>query len=300
MTNFVKIGDLELIITNKICRTIRIKEEWDTDVKYPEVLIRELKTKQVPADLFSFVQRLPFSKPIFDYKMELDNVAAIPVSTFDRWWTEQITQEVRNKVRKSTRCGVIVRTVEFSDDLVRQIKEIYDEIPLRRGVPFIDYAKSFDEVKGGNATFLDRADFLGAYLGDELIGFIKLVYTENFARTMGILAKVSRRDCAPMNALVAKAVDLCANKHVPYFAYGKFVYGSKGIDSLTRFKKDVGFQQFDIPRYYVPLTSRGKIMLSLNLHKRSNEILPKWMVILGLQMRGKLNKLRFKLKRETK
>jgi hypothetical protein len=293
MNNGVKVGDLELIISGKLCRTIHVKEEWDTDVREPQAVIDELKSRRVRADIFSFKQRLPHTKPVFNYRMELDNVAAIPISTYEFWWTKQANQEVRNKVRKSGQKGVIVRVVEFTDDLVRRIKQIYDETSVRRGKKFVDYRISFDDARAGLATFSDRADFLGAFFGDELIGFLKLSYTQEYARTMGILSKIAHRDKAPINALMAKAVEICADKKIPYFVYDKFVYTFKGSDSLTHFKRDIGFQKYDLPKYYVPLSLKGKLLLALNLHKGLKGIVPRSAINLILDLRKRLYSKRY-------
>lgn len=296
----VRINDIEFTITGKFFRTVRVKEEWDTDIREPEDLIHELKSRRVRADLFSFVQRLPHTTPAFNYRMDLDSVAAIPIGTYEQWWTKQVNHRVRTKVRKSIKQGVTVRMVEFTDDLVRGIQEIYNETPIRQGKPFWHYGKSFDETKEINSTYLDRADFIGAYLGDELIGFIKLVYTDNFARFMQIIVKNAHRDKAPMNALMAKSVEICAQKGIPYLRYDKLIYGSKGVDSLAEFKLNNGFQGYDLPRYYVPLSAKGKIIVRLKLYKGLKKILPRWLVRTALALRGKFYKKWGRPKNEVK
>jgi hypothetical protein len=283
----------------KTCRKFRLvaaREEWDVDIDHPENIIQEIRSQQLRADIFSFMQRIPHFKPEFAYRMEMDNVAAIPISSYEHWWTKQVTQEARNKCRKALKKGVIVRLVEFDDELVKNIREIYRESELRRGARFTHYEKSFDEVKAANATFLERACFIGAYLGSELIGFVKLVQTEGYTRVMGILAMLAHRDKAPMNALIAKAVEICANNKSPYLTYGKMIYGSKGIDSLAQFKKENGFVRYDLPRYFVPLSKKGKLILALHLHKRLADILPRRLSLCLIRTRALVNqnKLRWR------
>jgi hypothetical protein len=116
---------------------------------------------------------------------------------------------------------------------------------------------------------------------------------------MGILAKIAHRDKAPINALLAKAVEICAQKGVPYLRYDKLIYGSKGIDSLSEFKLHNGFQKYDVPRYYVPLTTRGKMYLALNLQKGRRGILPPWLAKLMLELRRKLYEIRYGSKKEA-
>jgi hypothetical protein len=286
----------EFIITGRRFRIVTAKEEWDVDVDNPENVIHELNSQNLRADIFSFMQRIPHLKPTFAYRTESDNVAAIPISTYAHWWTEQLTQEARNKCRKSLKKGVIVRIVDFDDDLVTKIMEVYRETLVRRGVRFSHYEKSFDEVKAANATFLERACFIGAFSGSELIGFIKLVQTEGFTRVMGILGKLAHRDKAPMNALIAKAVEMCADKKSPYLTYGKMIYGSKGIDSLAKFKEENGFVKYNLPRYFVPLSIKGKLILALRLHKNLGDILPRWLSLLLIRARAVINEKRLKLR----
>ena len=279
---------LEFVVSGKYAKTIRLLDEWDADLSDPEAVVKDLRAQGARADLFTFVQRLPHTTPLFKkYRMEFDNVAAIPITTYDDWW-KAINHRARTKVRKSLKNGVVVREVPFDDDLVRGITAIYNETPIRQGRPFWHYGKTFEETKTANATFLDRAEFLGAFHGDELIGFVKLVFTENFARTMQILGKESERERAPMNALLARAVERCVARKVPFLRYGKLVYGTKGIDSLAKFKIHNGFRQYDMPRYTIPMSLKGRVVLALHLQNGVKAAIPGWAVRAVLGLRSKL------------
>jgi hypothetical protein len=118
--------------------------------------------------------------------------------------------------------------------------------------------------------------FIGAYLGESLIGFIKLVHdhTRTQAGLMNVISMIRHRDKAPTNALVAQAVRSCAQRGVSYLVYSKFSYGNREQDTVTDFKKRNGFQRVDLPRYYVPITSFGSAALQLGLHKRFVERVP--------------------------
>jgi len=279
------IDNKEFVITGRFVRILRLKEEWDADIENPEEIISKFRRLNVKADLFTFAQRLPHIEPLFKYSMEWDNVAAIPLSTYEHWWTKQVYQQVRNHVRKSIKSGVVIKESPFNDDLIRGITDIFNETPIRQGTSNTHFGKTFAETKALMGTYLERSTFLGAYWQEELIGFIKIVFTGNFARTMGIEAKIKHRDKRPMNALISKAVEICVNKGVKYFVYGKFIYGKKGADSLTKFKQYNGFQQINLPRYYVPLNLKGKIILLLHLHKRINELLPRFVVKFIIKIR---------------
>ena len=84
------------------------------------------------------------------------------------------------------------------------------------------------------ATFLNRAVFIGAFLEDNLIGFIKLVANEDGSQAglMHIISMIQHRDKAPTNALMAQAVRSCAERGIAYLWYANFSYGKKQGDSL--------------------------------------------------------------------
>lgn len=290
----ITLNGKEFIISGKLLSIIRLKEEWDCDVEDPEEIVKEIREAKVKADLFTFSQRLPNITPLFNYPLEWDNVAAIPISTYEHWWTKQVYQQVRNHVRKSIKLGVSIKEVPFDDNLIKGINEIFNETPIRQGTPNTHYGKTFEETKKLMSTYLDRSIFIGAFCNNEMIGFLKLVFTNNFARTMGIEGKISHRDKRAMNALIAKAVELCAKRGVKYLVYGKFIYGKKGIDSLAKFKQSNGFEQINLPRYYIPITLKGKIGLFLRLYKRPADILPGFLVRLGIKIRSLFYELKYR------
>jgi hypothetical protein len=91
---------------------------------------------------------------------------------------------------------------------------------------------------------------------------------------MHIIAMVQHWDKAPMNALIAQAVQSCTKRGIPYIVYSKFAYGAKQRDSLSEFKENNGFQRVDFPRYYVPLTRTGAIAFRLGLHHSFLDYVP--------------------------
>jgi hypothetical protein len=277
-SEIIHIDDKEIIVTGNFIKTAKIKEEWDVDVDKPDMIINELVCNNVKADIFTFMQRLPYSKPQFKYYMEWDNVAAIPITTYDTWFKKQLHENPRKKIRKAQKLGTIVRISNLDDELINGIKDIYNETHIRQGRPYWNYGMDFELTKKENSQFLDRATFIGAYYQNELIGFIRIVCTERFARTMGILGKVVHRDKAPMNLLLAKAVEVCEENKMPYLVYAKFDYGKLGNDTLQDFKYYNGFESIALPRYFIPLTIKGKIVLFLNLHHGIIGIIPKKIV----------------------
>jgi hypothetical protein len=131
------------------------------------------------------------------------------------------------------------------------------------------------------ATYLDESIFIGAFVGDKLIGFIKLIYSAEGSQAglLNIVSLIEHRDKAPTNALVAQAVKVCAERQIPFLVYSNFAYGKRTRDSLSDFKERNAFQRVNLPRYYVPLTPIGQIALRLGAHKRISEQIPEWMIV---------------------
>ncbi|MGO9863401.1 MAG: GNAT family N-acetyltransferase [Terriglobales bacterium] len=266
-----------VIVTGRWLRVAAVKDEdWqegEVALAPDDILANVPQLKNLGADIFTFSQKPSDPTPRFPFFHELDNVAAIRITSYSDWWANRVGTDLRCDVRKAAKRGVIVREVPFTDDLVRAIMEIYDETPIRQGGPFWHYKKDFDTVKLANVTYLDQSDFLGAFLGDELIGFVKIVHVGRLARLMQIISKDAHRDKRPMNALIAKAVEWCEAKGCTHLTYGKYQY-LQGADSLTAFKHRNGFEEILVPKYYVPLTTKGKLALRLHLHSGVKALVP--------------------------
>ena len=242
----------------------------------PEQLVEGLRKSGVRIDLFTFLQKLPDTTPKYRYPMEWDNFAALPISTFEHWWTKELGFKARNKAKQAEKKGVVVREVPFGDTLVKGMWEIYNECPVRQGRRFPHYGKDIETVYKAEATFLDSSIFIGAFLGNSLIGFIKLVHDQTGmqAGTMNILSMIRHRDKAPTNALIAQAVKSCAERGISYLVYSNFTYGKKKPDSIADFKERNAFRKIEVPRYYVPLTPFGSAAFRFGLHRRLVDRVP--------------------------
>jgi hypothetical protein len=213
--------------------------------------------------------------------MERETIAAIPIKNFDHWWKKQISSQTRNKTRKAQKRGVIVKVVEYNDELVKGIVSIFNSTPVKRGKTFWHYGKDFDTVKKEWSSDLDKCDFIGAYYKDELIGYIKQLYTDNFAYICQFISRMDCFDKYPNNALIAKAVEICDKKQLPCLVYtGIWRRGSHGD-----FQRRIGFEKINIPRYYIPLTLKGKLILKLNLQHGVVGILPEKLMSVLLDLR---------------
>ena len=262
-------------------------------VKNPATFVPALKRSGLKADVLTFFQRVPDSAPKFPLHFDLENYAVVPVTTFEAWW-DKLPQESRKNARRATKRGVEVKAVPFDDELARGIHKICNETPVRQGRPFWHYGKDFETIKREHATYLERSEFIGAYFEGELVGFIKLVYVDRLAYILAILALNAHYDKRPMNALLAKAMEVCVQKGAGFFVYGNYVYGNKKDSSLVEFKRRNGFEQADYPRYYVPLTLKGRLYVALRLYRGLAGMLPAPVVSALWQVREKIYALKKK------
>ncbi len=266
-----------VVVTGKWIRTAQVKDEEVVEgvtVVYPESFITKLKESELKADVFTFAQRPPETTPKYDYHWEWDNWAAVSITCFKDWWENRLPQESRKNVRRAAKRGVVVRIVPFDDNLVSGVHRIYNETPVRGGRLFWHFGKDFETVRRELATYLERSQFIGAYWNEELIGFIKMVYVDHVAMLMHIISMNEHYDKRPMNALIAKAVELCEQKGISHLIYGQFIYGNRRQSSFLEFKRRNGFEQINFPRYYVPLSLRGKLFVRLRLYRGLSGLIP--------------------------
>jgi hypothetical protein len=273
----MRICNQSLRITGKILRVARPDADkfifLDCD---PQEIAAGLRKCGKRVDLFTFMDRLSGPAERLDLPMELDNLAAIRITTFDNWWLNQLGFKARNKAKQAAKKGVVLRQVSFNDDLAEAIWEIYNETPVRQGRRFPHFGKSLARVRAESATYLENSVFIGAFLEDKMIGFVKVLFDSlgKQAGLLNIVSLIAHRDKAPTNALVAEAVRVCADRSVSYLTYSNFSYGKKEQDSLSDFKERNAFERIEVPRYFIPLTVLGHAALKLGLHHDIKDRLP--------------------------
>lgn len=249
---------------------IGLEDEWYEDQKDPEAVIKALKpAKRVPADIFTFWQRPPDGVPNNSYPMEWEEIASLKVESYDHWWNHQIKSRVRNLIRKSEKAGITVKETSYDDDFVRGMTAIFNESPVRQGRKFWHYGKNFETVKRQFSRYIHREHLIGAYHNGEMIGLLMLGDAGHFGLTGQIISSLKHRDKAPNNALIAKAVEVCEKRNWSYLCY---LFWSN--DSLSEFKRRCGFEKLQIPRYFVPLTAKGRLGLKCGVHRGFLKVIP--------------------------
>ena len=175
-------------------------------------------------------------------------------------------------VRKAEKGGVKTEVVEPNEELAEGIWKIYNETPIRQERAFPHFGISLEAVKGAVFSAHDST-FIGAFLDRELVGFIQLDHGDRIAIVAQILALQKHSDKAVNNALLAKAVEICAIRRCGWLMYGRI----GNHPSLDTFKQNNGFIKFPICRYYIPVTKKGLIATRMGLHREVKDALPQRM-----------------------
>lgn len=292
----VDIGRKTIVVSGTYLKTAAVRsEEWlETEVEDPEYCIGELTAKKSNVgrvDLFTFTQKIPATVPKYQYFLEWDSVATVRLINFQDWW-EKLPQSTRKNVRRAEKRGVRISLRQFDDELIRELAELNNDSPVRQGERNMQFGKSLDQLRKDYSSFLDRSDLICAYHGKELIGFLKIVYRGQVASILNLIPKASHDDKRPANALIAKAMERCAEKGISHVTYGLFNYGNKQDSPLREFKIRNGFGEVLVPRYYVALSAWGALCLKMNLHRGLLGILPHRVITMGVNARSRWYKLR--------
>lgn len=264
-------SELNLVMIRKKfpLKIARDQGEYERSVVPTTELLQKLGERGT--DIFEFLERkwcCKIQDPNKSWAKAEDNIALFHLKSYDEWWNS-ISKKTRNMIRKAEKSGIRTFLTEPNEKLAGGIWKIYNETPIRQDRGFPHYGASLQEVRESLRARQD-CTYVGADLQDELVGFIQLVHGKNVTLISQILSMQKRRDKAVNNALVAKAIEVCADKHVEWIMYGRI----GNHPSLDNFKRSNGFEKFPLTRYYVPLTSKGKIAVKLGFQKDVKDSLP--------------------------
>lgn len=282
------VDGLPVRVDGHLLRIARLADEHYVPLDEPAAFIESLHRAAPDVDLFTFVQGLHETEPKYNHPMEHEAMAVLPISTYRHWLDKQIRCKPRNMLRKAMRSGVQTRPVPFDDALLRDILRVLNESPLRQGKRNRHYGKDIETVRREQGTFPERSEFIGAYLQDELVGFAKLTHGPQFTIMMSFIAMMEHRDKAVSNALIARVIEQVAAREIPLLNYG--VWGRRG---LNEFKVSNAFECRLVPRYYVPLTQRGRQGLALGLHRSLKDRLPEPWIVAAADLRARWNEWRY-------
>ena len=250
----------------KIARDYR---EYEKNVNPTDDLLLKLDGRDI--DIFTFVERkwcCPITNPPSTWTRTDDNIGLLEIKDYESWWSA-IGKKTRNMVRKAEKSGVNVTVVEPSDKLAEGIWKIYNETPIRQERAFPHYGEPLETVTG-NMYAAKKSAFIAAYIGNELVGFIQILYGDNIAILSNILTMQRHWDKSVNNAMLAKTVEVCASNGYRWLMYGRI----GNHPSLDKFKENNGFVKYPVTRYYIPITQKGSLAIRLGLHQELKDALP--------------------------
>lgn len=241
------------------------------DVDPRKELLMDLRRRGV--DIFTFLHRKfldDSADRTYPFHREVENYAIMRIISYSDWWNNTIKKKEKYSVRKAEKNGVKVKKTEIDEDFLRGVRRIYNETPFREGRRYSGYGQSIQALKRKFADIGD-SDALGAYVDSELIGILWIIYGDRAAYIPSFVSFLKHRGKCPNNALIAAAVKRCAERHFQFLVYGN-KYGF--LPSLDKFRENQGFRKFPLPRYYVPLTTKGQLAIKLGLHRKIEYSLP--------------------------
>jgi hypothetical protein len=290
-------NDLDTLSVNKkglskIARNSELKE-YLTNFTPSEEFLNKLKDRSI--DVFTLVERkwcCPLNVDGKGWAKTKKDIGILKVPPYDNW-LQTVGKKTRNMIRKAEKSGIKTEVTELNEQIVKGIWNIYNETPIRQGRAFPHYGLTLQEVDG-NSHAAKNCTWITSYLEGEVVGFIQLMHGDNVAVIAQILSLQKYWDRAINNALVAKTVEFCASKQVPWIIYG----GMGNHPSLDKFKESNCFSKMTLTRYYVPLTFRGKITTSFGLYKNKKDLVPNSLKGIIIPVYGWVSRTKAKLQKK--
>src|SRR5580698_389654 len=111
MNSSIEVNGKAISIRGRFVRIARLDGDKYHFIDDPMPFLDRLQHCGTRIDLFTFMQKVDEPTPKFNYPMELDNLAVLPVSTYDHWLKQQIRSLPRNRTRQAEKKGVTFREV---------------------------------------------------------------------------------------------------------------------------------------------------------------------------------------------
>jgi hypothetical protein len=244
-------------------------KEYEKNIVPTDEFIEKLGERDI--DIFTFLDRkwcCPIPNPQSPWIGAEDNVGLLEIKDYESWWSN-VGKKTRNMVRRAEKSGIKVTVVQLSEKFAEGMWKIYNETPIRQERAFLHYGEPL-QIVTRNMFAAQNSTFIGAFLQDELVGFIQIIHGEDIDIISQILSLQKHWDKAVNNALLAKAVEVCASNSTRWLMFRRI----GNHPSLDKSKESTGFVKFPITRYYVPVTWKGRIAIRLGLPKEFKDALP--------------------------
>src|SRR5206468_12599736 len=139
-----------IVVDGRWLRVAHVRDEEVAEnaaIDDPSSFLARLGEIKLHADIFAFRQKLVDDIQRLNFPVYWDNLAVIPITSYSDWWEKRLSQDGRRNVRRAEKRGVRIELVRFDDNVVRHIKSIYDETPVRQGRRFWHYGKTLEQAR---------------------------------------------------------------------------------------------------------------------------------------------------------
>jgi hypothetical protein len=265
------VDQIEVRVKYRFLKIAYNPSEYLFDVYPNEEFLQNLSEKNI--DMFTFIER-DWCFYFYDcpYKNWVkDNIALLTFDSYQDWIKKVTKITPNNPTNRAKKRGVTLIVAEPSEALARGISKIYNETPIcqNRKYPFygMPYEDVYKSLKNDPNTI-----YITANLREEIIGFIRLELGDNLAIINQGLSSEAHMDKGVTRALIAKAVEISAEKSQAFLMYGRM----GNHPSLDRFKRLNGFEKFAFRRFYVPTSWKGCLAIRLHLHRELKDTAPEF------------------------
>jgi hypothetical protein len=244
-------------------------DEHMFDIGLDKELLLNLRNQG--ADLFTFIQRnfLDRRRTVEkNFFTDSEPVGLLNIGSYDRWF-KSITHNARWQTKKGIRFGLKAKVVDINEAFIRGAFKIYNETPIRQGRKYSGYGLTLVDVRRKFFN-MKSSEVIGVYYDEELIGLIWISYGDRVAAVNSFLSLLTYRNKYPNDVLLAETVRRCQEKGYNYLTYWNMGF-NPGLDF---FKRSHGFIAFNVPRYFVPLSSKGELAIKLNVYRPFEHSLP--------------------------
>ena len=148
-----------VVITGTWLKTASVFDEEVVDgevVENPESFLHELAQTRCGADILTFPQRIPETQPKYSYPFEWDNVAVLPITSYDDWYRNRTDANVKRNLKRAAKVGVVTRSSPLDDTFVGASSRSRTRRRSARA-PLLALWQDFDTVKAETAHCLDKA-----------------------------------------------------------------------------------------------------------------------------------------------
>jgi hypothetical protein len=229
------------------------------------------QNQPLPGDLFTFWQLYPDTTPHYPYWYEWEKIAIADTLSYHEWFNS-LSKKTRNMIRKSQKNGVTVSEVIPDMNFCLAVERINNETPIRQGRPYRHYHEPLRNIVSWYMNPRKSEIFVAAHYQNSIVAVAQITKGCSFAYLNTFIGLMQHFDKAVMNALMSGVVKACEDHGIRYLAYERI-----SDDSLGKFKQNNGFADRQVPRYYIPLTLKGKLLLSLHLHRGLRSLIPERM-----------------------